>query len=183
MKLNAILTITFMLLLTTLNAQQTKTSTTKPTTALSNCDEIKKENEFLKKSLKIQEPIKSYSDEDLEIKIIAARGNIKTQTIKIDFLITNKKRIKTITIDAYKEKYVSIDGDLIPITKGYTVYNTELNTDIPVKTSVEIGTILPENTIIKLITLRYSLNDATTVVYGFSPSIIAEFKDVQIDWK
>jgi hypothetical protein len=172
-----------MLLLAKLNAQQTKTTTIKSTTSVNNCDEIKKENEFLKKTLKIQEPIKFYEDEDLEIKIIAAKGNLKTQIIKIDYLITNKKRIKTITMDARNEKYISVEGEMIPLAKGYTVYNTELNTDVPVKTSVEIGTILPENTTIKLITLRYILTDATKVVYGFSPSIIAEFKDVQIDWK
>lgn len=179
MKIKTILTSTLMLALTALQAQ-TKPSTAKPTTVLNQCDELKKENEFLKKTLKINEPIKTFEQDDIEIKLISAIGNIKTQTIKIEYVIINKIKIRQFLIDAFKEQFVSIDGDLIPVTKSYNVFNIELITDIPIKTSVEIGTILPENKLIKLTTMKYKIGPL------YTPSEIngtAEFRDIPVIWK
>ena len=77
-----------------------------------------------------------------------------------------------------------MSGDLIPISKGYSVYDIQLNTDIPIRTTIELGPILPENTIIKFLTLKYFLPKNTTTYIGFSePTGIAEFKDIPITWQ
>jgi hypothetical protein len=182
MKIKTILTSTLMLALTALNAQ-TKPSTTKPTIVNNQCDELKKENEFLKKTLSINEPIKTYADNNIEIKLVSAKGNIKTQKITIEYLITNKIQIRNFKIDANIEQIVSMSGDIIPLTKGYSVFDVELNTDIPIKTALEIGTILPENTIIKFLTMKYLLYKSGTTFYGWTPTGVAEFKDIPVTWK
>jgi hypothetical protein len=183
MKNKTILIATLMLALTTLNAQ-TKTSTTKPTAVINQCNELKSENEFLKKTLKINEPIKTYSDNDIEIKLISAKGNLKTQKIKIEYLITNKIQIRNIKMDAFREQIVSMSGELIPLANGYTIYETELNTDVPIKTSLELGPILPENTIIKFISMKYLLpKQGMTYIGNWEPTGVAEFKDIPVIWK
>lgn len=179
MKTKITLAIIFILSLTGLNAQQTKqTLNTKSTTIINQCDDLKAENDFLKKTLKINESIKLFEQDDIEIKLISAKGNIKTQIIKLEFLITNKIKIRRIVLDAFRDQYISIQGDLIPVTKGYTVYDLEMATEVPIKTAVEIGTILPENKILKLVTLKYLLGRYPSETTG-----TAEFRDINIEWK
>lgn len=158
------------------NAQQ-KTASNNTSATPNQCDELKKENDFLKKELKLNEPIKKVEQDDIEIKLVAAKGNIKTQTIKLEYLITNKIKIRRFRINGNDDQFVSIEGDLIPVIKSYSVQSLDLVTDVPIKTIIEIGTILPENKIIKLATFIYKLGEYPWV------NGMAEFKDIPIDWK
>ncbi|MHB8258917.1 MAG: hypothetical protein ACYDCN_01590 [Bacteroidia bacterium] len=179
MKVKSILMSMFIMTLTATQAQ-TKTPATKQTTPTNQCDELKKENEFLKKELDIRTPIKTVSQNDLEIKLVSAKGNIKTQTIKLDFLITNKANIRQFIISRLNQKFVTVEGTLIPITKNYTIDGIDLATDIPIKTTVEIGTILPKNTILKLVSLGYMINAINSIG---GDTYTAAFTDIPVEWK
>lgn len=173
------------LFVSTLSNGQTKTASTPNL-----CDDLKKENEALKKSLNINQPISTVTDNEIEFKITKVKGDIKSQMVTIEFLLTNKIKNRQVGLSKSTMKIVSIEGDVLKLEK-YTIpeiqsydYNNlhiELNTDVPIKCSFTFGTLLPSNQYIKLLNIPY-------LVFNYSGTEetnkgALEFKDLKIDWK
>lgn len=184
--MNALKTIlTGLLFITTTVIAQTKT-----TSPVNPCEELKKENEALKKSLNINEPITILTDNDIEFKITKVKGDIKTQMVTIELLLTNKIKNREIGVTKGAMKIVSVEGDvltvekyLIPEQQAYDMNNLHvfLNTDIPIKCSFTFGALLSSNKFIKLFNLPYVTFKGNA--YEQENAGINEFKDLKIDWK
>ena len=144
-----------------------------------NCDSIKKENANLKRVLSIFEPVKTASSQDLDFIITKVQGNIKTQAVTITFMTINRKVIRNVSVDPNSSNFITIDGDKIGHygnnNTGLAYGQVSLGTDVPVKSSFQIGPILPSVDYIKYIGLNYSIPP-------FSIELL-EFRDLKIDWK
>lgn len=114
--------------------------------------------------------------DDCLFQVVKISGDIKTQKIKIEIRLTNKIKNRKIFIDDSNTQFVSSEGDYIPLLTGFNVTETELYTDVPIKTSCTIGTLLSTQKHIKLIALKYGLADGSTK-WG-----VAEFRDIAIEW-
>src|SRR5688572_16671060 len=53
------------------------------------CDELKKENEYLKKALSILTPVKTVTTDKIDFNISKCEGNIKQQTVELTVVVTN----------------------------------------------------------------------------------------------
>lgn len=125
--------------------------------------------------------ITKYSDKDVTkddclIQIVKVTGDIKSQKVKIEFLLTNKIQNRKIFIDGGRSQFVSLSSDYIPMLTGFNVFDTELFTDVPIKTTCTIGTLMPSQKSIKLIALHFGVNQ------GSMKWAVAEFRDIAIDW-
>lgn len=184
MKRKLIIAASYIFLTSTIFAQA------KPTNNTNSCDELIKENAALKKSLNINESIALLSDNDIEFKIIKVKGDLKTQMVTIELLLTNKIKNREIGITKGAMKIVSIEGDvltvekyLIPEQQAYDMNNLHvfLNTDVPIKCTFTFGALLPTNKYIKLFNLPYVVFKSNG--YEMENSGGNEFKDLKIDWK
>lgn len=121
MKTKNLILATILFVTTLLNAQTKTVDTPNP------CDELKKENEALKKSLNINEPITILTDNDIEFKITKVKGDIKTQMVTIELLLTNKIKNREVGINKGAMKIVSIEGDVCAISDKIDHYNNVFN--------------------------------------------------------
>lgn len=177
--------IASILCIATLSNAQTKTVST-----INPCDDLKKENEALKKSLNINQPISTVTDNEIEFNITKVKGDIKSQMVTIEFLLTNKIKNRQVGLSKGTMKIVSVEGDVLKLEKylipeiqsyDYNNLHIELNTDVPIKCSFTFGTLLPSNQYIKLLNLPY-------LVFNYSGTEetnkgATEFKDLKIEWK
>ncbi|HEX8546413.1 MAG TPA: hypothetical protein VF691_05585 [Cytophagaceae bacterium] len=143
------------------------------------CDEVKKENASLKAALAINEPILTQNLDKTEIRLVKAFGNIKSQTIRFEVLLTNHAANKEVTL--MDVKGVDLEGteyntgsDNIRIGTGS--YWAKITTEVPVKASAELTKVLPDVKFLKLIRFDYKSDDQ-------SSRLPVEFRDVKIDWK
>lgn len=164
------------------------TGQTKITNTVTQCDELKKENEALKKSLNLNEPIIILTANDIEFKITKVKGDIKTQIVSIELLLTNKNKNRDISFTRNGIKIVTLEGEVLIVhdlilperqqLEYYDLY-TYLTTDVPIKCTFKFGTLLQTNKYIKLFNLPFKTNNN-------SPSQTSdnnEFKDLEIEWK
>ena len=146
-----------------------------------NCDSIKKENANLKRVLSIFEPVKTASSQDLDFIITKVQGNIKTQAVTITFMTINRKVIRNVSVDPNSSNFITIDGDKIGHygnnNTGLAYGQVSLGTDVPVKSSFQIGPILPSVDYLKYIGLYFYIQ-----MPPFSNELL-EFRDLKIDWK
>lgn len=145
--------------------------------AQTNCDELKKENESLKKALQITTPVKTITSSKIDFNFIKCEGNAKEQTVEITLTLVDHDanrsfqfhRTKAIDIEA--NEYETSDVKVGGATSGNTIY-----TDTPVKAVIKCTKILPSIKMLKLIPLSY-FNGAP------GNSIEIEFRDIAITWK
>lgn len=185
MKIKTILTSLLILELTTTQAQ-TKATTTKPAT-IDQCIELKKENENLKKSLGLQEPISSITVNNIEIKIKKVVGDKKSQLILVELVMLNKIENRNIEVKSEWEKsikLVTVEGDvlfsneiIIPSESIYKIFL--LNTDTPIKCNFKFGPLLPTNEYLKLFEFNFIVKNIQT---GKQSNEKVEFKDLKITW-
>ncbi|QEH43811.1 hypothetical protein [Chitinophaga sp. XS-30] len=144
--------------------------------AQSDCDELKKENEYLKKAIKFTTPTKTLTSSKIDFNLIKVEGNTKEQSVDIVLTLTNRDVNKNINLS----KAVAIDIE----ANEYETYNTKIGsggsrnkiyTDTPVKTVIRFTKILPGVKMLKLVPISYYDESGNTV--GI------EFKDLTIDWK
>jgi hypothetical protein len=181
-------TITAALILSigTLAAQTKSTTTTKSSQTSDPCETLKKENESLKKSLNISEPITTETFGDIEFKIIKVKGDKKTQMVTIDVLMTNNIQNREVKLNKNFLKLVTVDGDVFQLG-GFIVAGTSyatnayLNTGVPIKSSFSFGTMLPSNEYIKLFNFAFTILHPQDFYQSKDWAI--EFKDLKIDWK
>lgn len=168
----------------------TLTAQTKPT-AKSNqasdpCEALKRENESLKKSLNINEPIATETYGDIEFKIVKVRGDKKTQIVTIDIVMTNNIQNREVKINKNFIKIVTVDGDVFQLGGSIVAgasYSTNayLNTGVPIKSSFSFGTMLPSNEYIKLFNFAFTILHPQDFYQSKDGAI--EFKDLKIEWK
>ncbi len=137
------------------------------------CKELQKENEYLRKTLKILAPVKSVNFENIDFSILTCEGSIKEQTIRLTLLITN--RAANTEISFRKSNAVDIQGNEFQssdIHIGCGSSRGKVYTDVPVKAIIEFSKILPATKLLKLIAIEFTGNKG-----GF------EFKDIPVTWK
>lgn len=137
------------------------------------CEEIKKENEYLKKALNILTPVKTATSKKMDFLLTKCEGNIKEQTVTVTLVVTNHgpntdlSFRKTIGVDVEANEY-----ETYRIKIGSSGSSGKVFTDVPVKTVFQYEKVLPSIKLMKLIALEFGGNDP-----GF------EYKDIPITWK
>lgn len=144
--------------------------------AQSDCDELKKENEYLKKAIKFTTPTKTLTSSKIDFNLIKVEGNTKEQSVDITLTLTNHDVNKDISfseavaIDIEANEYETRD-----IKVGSGGSRNKIYTDTPVKTVIRFTKVLPGVKLLKLVPVNY--------YGGPSGTIGIEFKDLTIDWK
>lgn len=137
------------------------------------CEEIKKENEYLKKALHILTPVKAVTSKNIDFNIYKCEGNITEQTITLTLVITNHgpnadlNFRKAIAVDAEGNEY-----ETYAIKIGSGGSNNKIFTDVPVKSLFEFKKVLPTVKLLKIIAIEFGGSDA-----GF------EYRDIPVTWK
>ena len=150
--------------------------------AQTTCDEIKKENEYLKKMLKITETDSKQTIDFTEIKLLKAIGDSKNQTVTIELLLTNKKANKWVRLN--NPKVIDLEGNTYlgyeMLSGGFkigTLSNNEtINTNVPVKAIAVFKKILPEVKIMNALEFEYSSEDHSDIIN-------VQFNSIKINWK
>ncbi|BAV09681.1 hypothetical protein FLA_5734 [Filimonas lacunae] len=143
----------------------------------STCDEVKKENEYLRKALKITTPVKTATSLNIDFNLIKAEGNKKEQTVTLTLTIVNHEANQRVNfnnakaIDTEGNEYETYEISIGSSSSSNTVY-----TDTPVKTTIRFKKVLPSTLIFKLIPINYYHENKSGVV-------TFEYKDIPIDWK
>lgn len=148
------------------------------------CESLKKENEALKVSLKINTGITTKNSDDIDFVITKVTGDLKTQFITIEFLLTNKLQNRKIQVFK-NSKIVTIEGDVLWATSSIIAGDNfddiaNLNTNVPIKCSYTFPPTLPSNKYLKLFSFAYALN---TDDYFKKIDGLIEFRDLEIIWK
>jgi len=189
MKVKIITLVACMLTVTVFKAQTksaTVSSTAKTNPPVDMCELLKKENELLKKTLNIGEPIISKVYGEVEFKIVKVRGDKQTQMVTIDVLMTNLVQNRSLSVNMSLVKIVTLEGDVLKLKNsviggdGYAA-DVYLNTDVPIKSTFSFGTMLPTNEYIKLFNLAFTILHPNDYQQNNKGAI--EFKDLKIDWK
>ena len=152
----------------TQNTDQTKTELLK----------VKEENAYLKKSLKIGEPIKEVNSDNIDFKLLKFEGDSKNQTITAT--LTLKTSAANWYVFSNIKSIIDIDGNEYKL-KSYTIGASSsndkiaFNTDVPIKCTYTFEGILPEVKMIKLFKFDYTHRDGE--------KYFVEFRDLSVDWK
>ena len=141
-----------------------------------NCDETKKENEYLKKALKVNTPAKTASGSKIDFNLLRCEGNSKEQTVTLVLTVVNHDANKIFqfseasAIDVEANEYKTYKINLGSADTRNTIY-----TDTPVKTTIQFPKILPSAKILKLISVEY---------YSDTPgkTLAFEFRDIPVTW-
>ena len=141
-----------------------------------NCEEVKKENEYLKKALNISIPIKTASGPKADFNLLKCEGDSKQQKVTLVFTITNHDANKYFSID--KANIIDVEANQyktnsINIGSGGTI-NT-VYTETPVKATMVFSEILPSVKILKLVNIPYAC--------GNEVNLSIEFRDIPVSWK
>jgi hypothetical protein len=138
-----------------------------------NCEEIQKENDYLKKALHILNPVKTVTAKNIGFNISKCEGNAKEQSIYLTLVLTNHGPNtdlglrKAIAVDAEGNEY-----ETYQINIGSGSSNNKVYTDVPVKTIFKFEKVLPTVKLLKLIAIEFTGNNC-----GF------EYKDIPVTWK
>jgi hypothetical protein len=131
-------------------------------TDLANCKadngKLQQENDYLKKSLNILQPIKVFKSDGLEFNLLKADGNIKEQTVTFTFALTNRKANNDFQFASAQA--IDIQGNDFKasnINIGQQGKRNKLYTDTPIKTIIEIRQVLPSTKIFKVLNAEYTV--------------------------
>lgn len=165
-------------------SQTNKVSSSNP------CENLKKENDSLKKALGLNEPIKTFRHNDVDYEILKVVGDRKTQTISVEIIVTNKlanRNFEMMNMLGTSIKITTITGDVlfsnelyVPGVTAYSAFTT-LHTDVPLKMTFRFNPLLPSNEYIKLFYLSYKLRNLQDSKKDSIEEI--EFRDLKINWK
>lgn len=139
----------------------------------SNCEDLKKENEYLKKALDILTPIKIVTVSKVDFSIAKCEGNIKEQTIDLTLILTNHAANndisfrRAVAVDIEANEYATYE-----INVGSGGASNKIYTDVPVKTMIKFKKVLPSVKLLKIISIEFTGSNG-----GF------EYKDIPVTWK
>ncbi|MES2732670.1 MAG: hypothetical protein V4714_13010 [Bacteroidota bacterium] len=133
---------------------------------------LKEENEYLRKSLKINQPIQLKNMNGVEYKLIKAEGS--GQSVTFTVIATNSGANKTVQGDGLKITLTDINGNKYDLDYNVTtaIGRNELNTNVPTKLTCTFKSVLSEVKIAKLFKFAF-----------YNSSDLIEFKDIMIEWK
>lgn len=145
-----------------------------------NCEEIKKENDYLKQIININKPEYQIEFDKTEFLITKIEGDSKQQTVSISILVNNKDVNKYISMSGFTA--IDLEGneykkkDFAETIGLNSLGSDTFSTNVP-KKIVPILVKVPANTaIIKLLKFNYSsdvLKDHKSI----------ELRDLKITWK
>lgn len=145
-----------------------------------NCEEIQKENDYLKQILHINTPEYKTEFDKTEFTITKIEGDTKQQTVTFTILVNNKDVNKFVsfgdfsTIDLEGNEYKKQDFAEI---KGLNSLGSDtFNTNVPKKIEPTLVKVPANTQLIKLFKFNYYsdiLNDYKTI----------EFRNLKIKWK
>lgn len=144
--------------------------------AQGSCDDLKKENESLKKALQINAPTKTVKSANIDFNLIKCEGNTKDQTVSIILTLQNHDANRRILFDPARA--IDIEGNEYKSDKisiGAEGHSNSLYTDVPIKTVIRLTKVLPTVKILKIIPLKF-----------YDPSaghFEVELKDLAVSWK
>lgn len=165
-------------------------SQTNKVPSTNSCENLKKENDSLKKALGLNEPIKSFSHNDVDYEVLKVVGDRKTQTVSVELMVTNKlanRNFEMMNMLGTSMKITTITGDVLFSNElyvpGVTTYSafTTLHTDVPIKMTFHFNPLLPNNEYIKLFYLSYKLRNLQDYKKDSTEEI--EFRNLKINWK
>ncbi len=145
--------------------------------AQANCDELKKEVEYLKKALQITTPVKTITSSQIDFNFLKCEGNTKTQTV--DFVITLVNRGANRVFQFHTTKSIDLEGNEYdyPSTRlGAAESRNTIYTDVPIKAVFTFKKVLPSVKMFKIVPISYFHGDPGN-------DISIEFKDIPIVWK
>ncbi|MDR2919035.1 MAG: hypothetical protein LBV72_06695 [Tannerella sp.] len=140
-----------------------------------NCEELKKENEYLKNVLKINTPVMKGASENIEFSITRIEGNKTEQVVTITVLLNNTAPNRAFQWNGTGMKAIDLEGNVYKLNTSFT--RETLYTDVPLKCEVKIQKILPKIEFVKLLSLSFYPEKSG----GKSP--VLEFRDLPIEWK
>lgn len=140
-----------------------------------NCEELKKENEYLKSVLKINTPVMKGTSENIEFSVTKIEGNKTEQAVTITVLLNNTAPNRVFQWDGMGMKAIDLEGDSYKLNTSIT--RETLYTDVPLKCEVKIQKILPKVELIKLLSLSFYPGKSG------SKSPVLEFRDLPVEWK
>ncbi|MGX9987382.1 hypothetical protein [Soonwooa purpurea] len=145
-----------------------------------NCDETKKENEYLKQVINVNKPEYKLDFDKTNFSITKIEGNIKQQTVTISILVNNQDVNKYVSMNDFTG--IDLEGNEYKKkeyteTKGLNSLGSDtFSTDVPKKIE-PILVKIPSNTqFLKLLKFDYYsdiLKNHKTL----------EFRDLKINWK
>lgn len=145
--------------------------------AQTNCEEIKKENDYLKKALQITTPVKTVTSSKIDFNFLECKGNIKEQTVEIVLTLVSHDANQEFQFE--KTSLIDMEGNEYAYGQvsigGQGIRNT-VRTDIPVRTTILFKKVLPTVKMLKDIPISYYHGDP-------GHSIEIEFKDMPIKWQ
>lgn len=154
------------------------------------CEQLKKENDSLKKVLGLNEPLVKYTKNEVEYQITKVSGDKKSQIVSIDIILVNKIENRVFEMQnmmGNSIKIITLNGDALfsneQFVPGATMVSssTILHTDTPLKMTFKFGPLLPSDEYIKLFFLGYKLRNLQDYKKDINEEI--EFKDFKIIWK
>jgi hypothetical protein len=156
--------------------------------AQTNCDAIKKENDYLKKALSLNTPITEQQNGDLTFSITKIEGNSKAQSVTIELLIKNKGR-NLDNFTSQVKSVIDINGTEYLLAKAFIgaqdathFGSADLFRDTPLKCKYTFNGIQPEVKVIKLFDYPVQYHVPGTNSFDFQKENV-EFKDLNIQWK
>lgn len=156
--------------------------------AQSTCDDVRKENEYLRKALLLKAPVKEIKSEDLTFVITKVEGNSKAQTVTIELTVTNKGRnLETFT--SRVKSIIDITGTEYLLSNAYIgaqdarfFAHADLLRDTPLKCKYTFKGIQPEIKIIKMFRYPFEYHLPGTNSFDRVKESL-EFTDLNIVWK
>jgi hypothetical protein len=144
--------------------------------AQASCEEVKKENEYLKKALNITNPIKTASGPKADFNLLKCEGDSKQQKLTLVFTVINHDANKYFSID--KANAVDVEANQYKTNSiqigSASIINT-VYTETPVKTTIIFSEILPSVKMLKIVNIPYAC--------GNEVNLAIEFRDIPIIWK
>lgn len=154
-----------------------------------NCDEIKKENEYLKQSLSILSKNEPVIIDKLKFQVVSITNNLINKNSKVEVLITNigndvrdiqftfdNNDIIDIQGNSYKIKTAKIGKTLDSNIQNSTSMVYKLNIDVPTKIIYEVEFIPNNINLIKAVQIGF----LTSVDYKH---LVATCKNINIEFK
>ncbi|MDR2206322.1 MAG: hypothetical protein LBE36_09255 [Flavobacteriaceae bacterium] len=143
-----------------------------------NCDEIIKENEYLKEVINVNKPQYQTNFDKTDFSITKIEGNIQQQTVTISILVNNKDVNKYIGLKHFSG--IDLEGEQYH-REDYADFGSKsisgtFNTDVPTKIEPILIKVPPQTQYMKLLKFEYSTDASKN-------RGTIEFRDLKIVWK
>ena len=155
--------------------------------AQSTCEDLRKENEYLKRALLLNNPVIEVRNGDLNFSIVKVEGNSRNHVVTIEIIVKNKRR----NIEAFAAKVksiVDINGMEYQVDKAYiglkdatTFAFTDLRKNTPLKCRYVFKGVQPVVKALRLFNYPVEYHIPGADAFDFENKN-AEFKNLSIVW-